>query len=145
MGTERRPLVPDAPQIAGYSILEEIGRGGMAVVYRALQLRINRVVALKLVRGRDDAQPDDLIRFLVEGELLAKMQHPNIVQIYEVGKHTLENGDVRPYMAMEYLNGGTLKTQMNGRPHSPVSAARLMVSLARAVHYAHQQGIVHRD
>ena len=145
MATERKPSDSETPAIAGYSILEEIGRGGMGVVYKALQLRINRVVALKLVRGNEDVPPDDLIRFLVEGELLAKMQHPNIVQIYEVGKHTLPSGEIRPYMAMEYINGGTLKHQLSGRPHSAKSAARLLITLARAVHYAHQQGIIHRD
>jgi serine/threonine protein kinase len=145
MEIKQKSFSTTPPSIPGFSILEEIGRGGMGIVYKALQLPINRLVALKIVVDRAEVAPDDLIRFLLEGELLARLQHPHIVQIYAVGKHPVPTGDVRPYMAMEYLNGGTLKDQMRGRPFPAEAAARMLTTLARAVHYAHERGVVHRD
>jgi tetratricopeptide (TPR) repeat protein/predicted Ser/Thr protein kinase len=121
-----------------YEILAELGRGGMGVVYQARHKRLNRIVALKMIRAGAHASPDLLARFHIEAEALASLQHPNIVQLYEVGTH-----DGCPYMAMEFLNGGSLDGHVTGQ--SPRAAAKLVETLARAMHAAHLRGIVHRD
>jgi serine/threonine-protein kinase len=112
----------------------------MGVVYRARHLRLNRLVALKVVLDRDHAPPQDLIRFLGEAEVLARCQHPHNVPVYEAGWH-----DGRPYLAMELVGGGTLAQAGAGAPPSARRAAAVMEAVARAVHHAHQRGIVHRD
>jgi tetratricopeptide (TPR) repeat protein len=124
----------------GYEILAEIGHGGMGVVYRARQQSLNRVVALKMIAAGVHARADIRARFHVEAEALASLQHPNIVPIYEIGEH-----DGCPFMAMEFLDGGTLADYLEGRPQPPRAAAELVETLARAMHAAHQRGIVHRD
>ncbi len=127
------------PEVPGYRIEGELGRGGMGVVYLARQAHANRMVALKMVlanRGR----PEDLLRFLIEGESLARLHHPHIVQVYEVG----EAGGL-PFFSMEYVEGGTLAQRFSGLPLTPVESAGLVETVARAVHAAHQSGIVHRD
>jgi serine/threonine-protein kinase len=121
-----------------YEILTELGRGGMGVVYKARQKSVNRIVALKMIRAGAHASPDLLARFHVEAEALASLQHPNIVQLYEVGTH-----DGCPYMAMEFLSGGSLEDHLTDQP--PRAAAELVETLARAMHAAHLRGIVHRD
>jgi serine/threonine protein kinase len=135
------------PMVHGYEILELVGTGGMASVFKARQVRLNRVVALKMAAESPQAGPGDLIRFLMEGELLAKVNHPNIIQVHETGKHTLPSGEGRPYMALEFVDGGTLDAQLTpGRPgRSPRDAAALLETLARAMHAAHQKGVIHRD
>ena len=124
----------------GYEILEELGRGGMGVVYRARQLRLNRIVALKTILAGDHATPEAAIRFLAEAEAVARLQHPNIVQIFALGEH-----EGRPYFEMEYVPGGNLAGRMNGQEWPPRDAARLVETLARAIHEVHRLGIVHRD
>jgi WD40 repeat protein len=128
------------PQVPGYEILGVLGRGGMGVVYKARHARLNRVVALKMVLGGGHASPEDLGRFLAEGEVVAQLQHPNVVQIHEVGQH-----DGLPFFSLEYVEGGTLAQRLRGKPQPPADAARLVEQLARAVHAAHQRGIIHRD
>jgi serine/threonine-protein kinase len=125
---------------AGYEVLEELGRGGMAVVYKARQAGLKRPVALKMILGAGRSQADRLLRFRVEGEVVARLRHPNIVQIYEVGTHA-----GYPYLALEYVDGGTLADRLDGTPYPPRQAAALVEILARAVHVAHQAGVVHRD
>jgi eukaryotic-like serine/threonine-protein kinase len=131
-----RPVVA----IPGYEMLGELGRGGMGVVYKARHRKLNRLVALKMVLSGEFARPIDVERFNSEALRLAKVQHPNIVHIYDVGEYA-----GRPYFAMEYVDGGTLAGHLAGRPQPPRDAARLAETLALAVHAAHQRGIVHRD
>jgi len=126
--------------IPGYEILSELGRGGMGVVYKARQIGLNRTVALKMILSGAHASDSELSRFRAEGEAVARLQHPNIVQIYEVGTH-----DGRPFFSLEFVSGGSLAAQIKGDPLEPHRAAELMEMLARAMHYAHEQGIVHRD
>jgi serine/threonine protein kinase len=128
------------PVIPGYQILEELGRGGMGIVYQAWQERLKRMVALKMVRAAAAAEPQVVARFQTEAEAVARLRHPNIVQIYEVGEHA-----GHPYCALEFMDGGGLDQRLAGKPLPGRDAAGLMETLARAVHYAHQHGIVHRD
>jgi WD40 repeat protein len=123
-----------------YELLEEIGRGGMGVVYRARQAGLAREVALKLVLCGELADPALRQRFLHEAQTTARLIHPRIVQVFDVG---LLAG--QPYLAMEYLPGGTLADRLARGPLPPPVAARLVAALARAIDYAHAQGIVHRD
>jgi WD40 repeat protein/serine/threonine protein kinase len=126
--------------VPGYEILEELGRGGMGVVYKARHLALKRLVALKMVLAGAHAGSAETMRFRLEAEAAARLQHPNIVQIYEVGEQ-----EGRPFFALEYVAGGTLAQKLGGKPQPPRQAAQLVEAIARAMHYAHQQGIVHRD
>jgi serine/threonine-protein kinase len=123
-----------------YELLRELGRGGMGVVYQAWQTSLSRMVALKMILAGAHAGLEELARFRAEAEAVARLQHPNIVQIYQVGEH-----DGRPYFALEYVEGGSLERQLAGAPRPAREAAALVETLARTVHYAHQRGIVHRD
>src|SRR5579871_1594354 len=139
--------VPGAPpaRVGEYEILDEVGRGGMGVVYRGRHLKLQRTVALKMLLGGPYAHHDERARFRAEAEAVARLQHPGIVQIYEVGEHVVEADVARPYFTLEFVEGGNLSTLMAGRPQPPRQAAALLEALARAAHYAHQHGIVHRD
>jgi WD40 repeat protein len=128
------------PAVPGYEILGELGRGGMGVVYKARQTSLKRPVALKMILAGSAAGAQELARFRAEAEAVARLQHPNIVQVHEVGE---QNG--QPYFSLEFVNGGSLAERLAGKPLSPREAAQLVQTLARAMHYAHQQGIVHRD
>ena len=130
----------DLPVVPGYEVLEELGRGGMGVVYRAWQLRPRRVVALKMILAGEHAGPEALARFEVEAEAVARLQHPHIVQVHAVGEHA-----GRPYVVLEYVDGGSLERRLTGAPQPARWAAELVETLAQAMHYAHGQGIVHRD
>jgi eukaryotic-like serine/threonine-protein kinase len=138
--SEAPAAAPPLPEIIGYEILEVIGHGGMGVVYKARQIGLNRIVALKMILAGASASPQSLARFRAEAEAVAQLGHPNIVQIYEIGE---QNGC--PYLALEYISGGSLAQQLDGTPVPTKQAAELVMSLARAVHHAHQRGIVHRD
>jgi len=130
-----------APVIPGYEILGELGRGGMAVVYRARQVGLNRHVALKMILAGRHAAPELRARFRREAEAVARLQHPNIVQIHEIGEQ-----DGLPYFSMELVEGGSLKEQLRRTPNTPGHlAAGLVATLARAIHAAHLAGVVHRD
>ncbi len=102
------------PTLPDYEILGTLGRGGMGVVYKARQKGLNRLVALKMILAREHAGPAQVARFRVEAEAIAKLQHPNIVQIYEIG----EAGG-HPFFSLEYVDGGTLSRQFNGTPQPP--------------------------
>jgi tetratricopeptide (TPR) repeat protein/tRNA A-37 threonylcarbamoyl transferase component Bud32 len=128
------------PAIPGYEILGELGRGGMGVVYRARQLRLNRVVALKMILAGDHAAPEAAVRFLGEAEAVARLHHPNVVQVHALGDH-----EGNPYFEMEYVPGGSLADRLDGTPRPPRESARLIETLARAIHEVHRLGIVHRD
>jgi serine/threonine protein kinase len=128
------------PPVPGYEILGELGRGGMGVVYRARQHSTERLVALKLIRDASLAGPRDRARFRIEAEAAARMQHPNIVAILDVGEH-----QARPYFAMELIDGGSLDRHLAGQPQPVAQAAELLRVLARAIQHAHERKIVHRD
>jgi WD40 repeat protein/tetratricopeptide (TPR) repeat protein len=128
------------PNIPGYEILDELGRGGMGVVYRARQVRLRRPCAVKMILAGDHADADSSLRFLAEAETIARLRHPNIVQIYSLGDH-----EGRPYFELEYVEGGSLAGRLDGTPWPPREAARLVEILARAMQEAHRLGIVHRD
>ncbi len=128
------------PLVDGYEILEEIGRGGVGVVYRARQLSLNRLVALKMILAGPHLSAECRERFRREAKAVARLQHPNIVQVYEVGE---QSGC--PYLALELVEGGNLATWLGGAPRSAVEAAQIVATLAGAVEYAHRQGVIHRD
>jgi WD40 repeat protein len=132
-------------QVGEYEIFEEIGRGGMGIVYRARHRRLQRVVALKMLIGGSFALPDEVIRFRTEAEAVARLQHPNIVQIYEIGELEADTHLSRPYFTLEFVEGGSLSARVAGRPQTAGLAAGWIETLARATHYAHGQGIIHRD
>jgi WD40 repeat protein len=126
--------------IEGYHILGELGRGGMGVVYKARQVGLNRLVALKMILAGPHAGPRDLARFRQEAEAAARLHHPNIVQVHAVGEAAGQ-----PFFVLEYVEGGSLAHRLRGDPQPVRVAARLVETLARAVHYAHQNHVVHRD
>ncbi|HTU89263.1 MAG TPA: protein kinase [Gemmataceae bacterium] len=138
---------PAAPpeRVGAYEILEELGRGGMGVVYKARHLKLQRIVALKMLLGGSFVTSEERARFRIEAEAVARLRHPNIVQIYEVGEHEVDAGLPRPYFTLEFAAGGNLASRLAGRPQLPRQAAAWLEALARASHYAHQQGIIHRD
>jgi WD40 repeat protein len=131
---------PGSLPFPGYEVLEELGQGGMGVVYRARQVGLNRLVALKTIAPGREAGAEYLARFRREAESAARLQHPNIIQVYEVGEH-----DGRPFFSMEHADGGSLEKKVQGVPQPGREAAGLVEVLARAVQYAHQRGVLHRD
>jgi tetratricopeptide (TPR) repeat protein len=139
---ETAPTAPsgEAVQVPGYEILGELGRGGMGVVYRARQIAAGRVVALKMILAGGHAGPADLLRFKTEAEAVARLQHPHIVGVYEVGEH-----QGRPFFSLEFCAGGTLEKKLAGTPLPPPQAARLVETLAGAVQAAHDKQVIHRD
>jgi tetratricopeptide (TPR) repeat protein len=139
-GDDAGPAVPGAPEIPGYRVVDELGRGGAGVVYKARHLTLNRLVALKVIPAGLYAIPGAVERFRAEAEVVARFQHPNIIQVYEVGEH-----EGLGYLALEYAPGGSLQTAIAGTPQDPGTSAALLEQLARAIHYAHGCGIVHRD
>ena len=128
------------PTIPGYEILAELNHGGMGVIYKARQVRLDRVVAIKMILSNGNVLPEQAARFLREARVMALLQHPNIVQIHEVGEH-----DGHAYLVMEYVPGGTLSEFVDNKPVAPVNAAEMTATLARAMAYAHHTGVVHRD
>ena len=126
--------------IPGYEILGELGRGGMGVVYKARQKQLNRLVALKMILHSDHANRDQRLRFEREARAIARLEHPNIVHIHEIGEH-----DGKPFFSLEYVTGGGLDKKLCGEPMSPREAAKLVETLADAMHVAHQAGVIHRD
>ncbi len=134
-----RPIRP-LPQLPGYEVLSELGRGGMGVVYQAHQTGLKRLVALKVVRDADYADASERGRLRAEAESIARLQHPNIVQVFEVGEH-----QGLPYFALEFCPGGSLAEKLTGTPLLSGDAAALVETLAQAMHAAHEKGIIHRD
>jgi eukaryotic-like serine/threonine-protein kinase len=130
----------DWPAVDDYEILGELGRGGMGVVYQARHLSLNRIVALKMILSGPFSSSQERVRFRQDALMLARLQHANIVQIYDVGEH-----QGLPYFSLEFMQGGSLAERLNGTPLPARQAAELVETLARAVHHAHHQGIIHRD
>ncbi len=138
--TPADPLPLEAVIVPGYDILEELGRGGMGVVYKARHRKLHRLVALKMILAGAHAGASGLARFRAEAAAVAQLQHSNIVQIYEISEH-----EGRPYFSLELIEGGSLDRCTRENPPSPRAAARLVETLALAMGFAHQRGIVHRD
>ncbi len=130
----------NGPTVPGYAVLGELGRGGMGVVYRAKHLALKRVVALKTILAGFHAGVNDLARFRSEAQAVARLQHPNIVQIHEIGEN---NG--LPYLALEFVEGGSLDKKLAERTLTSQEAAALVETLARAMATAHVVGLIHRD
>jgi tetratricopeptide (TPR) repeat protein len=141
-GREERQAVPanEMPTVPGYEIFGILGRGGMGVVYRARQLALNRHVALKMLRDGALAGPESLERFQTEAQTVARLRHPNVIQIYEIGAC-----EGRPFFTLELAEGGSLAQKLKDQPQPPRQGAQLVETLARAMEAAHRLGIVHRD
>jgi serine/threonine-protein kinase len=127
-------------RFGGYELLEEIGHGGMGVVYRARQLAPERMVALKVIRSGELADADDVRRFRQEADEAARLDHPHIVPVYEVGEH----GGLH-FFTMKLVEGGSLSGRLERYHNDAKAAAKLTATAARAVHYAHQRQLLHRD
>jgi WD40 repeat protein len=132
--------ISNQPSIPGYEVLAELGRGGMGVVYKARQLQLDRLVALKMILNGEHAGREALARFRGEVEAIARLEHPNLVYVYEVGEQ-----EGMPFFSMEFVAGGTLAARIAGRAQPPREAARMVETLARAMNAVHLRGVVHRD
>jgi WD40 repeat protein len=130
---------PEIPTLPDYEIMQELGRGGMGVVYKARQLSLNRLVALKMILAGPHAGVRDVARFRKEAEAVAQLRHPHIVQIHEIGE-----AEGRPYLALEFIEDSLFR-RLRGDPQPVAATAALVETLARTVHFAHSQHIVHRD
>src|SRR5262245_33996097 len=133
-------LAAKLPSPPGYKVECVLGRGGMGVVYRAIQVKLNRPVALKMLLAGRFSGRAEIVRFKREGEAVAALQHPNVVQIHDVGEY-----EGHPYFTMEFMEGGNLAARLAGAPQPGAQAAAMTIALARAVQAAHEAGIVHRD
>lgn len=136
----QRSHLSRAPIIPGFEILGELGRGGMSVVYKARQTRLNRICAIKLILNPEDSSERADLRFLSEAETVARLSHPNVIRIHTIGEH-----DGRPYLELEYIDGGTLRERIGGQPMMPTPAARIGETLASVLVELHEIGILHRD
>ena len=137
---DRQDVSAPPRPFGGYELLRKLGFGGMGVVWKARQVSLNRLVALKMIRFGPAAGDAERERFRLEGEAIARVRHPNIVEVYDAGEH-----EGQPYFAMELLEGGTLAQTQRGHPYSPRAAGELLHTLALAVQAAHDAGVVHRD
>jgi serine/threonine protein kinase len=126
--------------VPGYEILGEVGRGGMGVVYKARQVGLGRVVALKMILSGAHAGADELDRFRREAKAIARLRHPGIVQVFEVNEH-----EGRAYFSLEFCEGGSLEKRLRDGPLPPRETAELVRALAEAVEAAHRASVVHRD
>lgn len=127
-------------RFGAYGVLRVLGSGGMGIVFAARQSRPRRIVALKMILAGPEARREMLARFRAEADAIARLQHPNIVAVYEVGEQ-----NNRPYFTLEYVAGGSLAQKLTTAPLTAADAAPLVETLARAVHFAHEQGVIHRD
>ena len=137
------PIVPagaDFPSVPGYEIESELGRGGMGVVYKARQTSLHRTVALKMILAGAHAGAEAKRRFRTEAEAVARLSHPNIVQVHEIGEN-----EGCPYFSLEFVEGGSLDRRLRAGPMKPEDAVVLLETLARAMHHAHLHGVIHRD
>jgi len=128
------------PHVAGYEILGEIGRGAVGIVYRARHLELNRLVAIKMILAGPLSSPKAQQRFRLESQAIARLRHPRIVQVHDVGEQ-----DGRLYLVLELVEGGNLATSIAEGPRAAAKAARIVAELAEAVEHAHTHGVIHRD
>lgn len=140
VGSESPPTDARSGWDHDYRVLDKLGEGGMGVVYRARQLSLGRIVALKTIRSARSAREDDRERFLQEAAAVARLRHPNVVTVFEVGER-----DGCPWFAMEFVEGRSLAELARQNPFPPGKAAGLVRKLAGAIHHAHEQGVLHRD
>ncbi len=139
--SDRSFRVPTLPFVLGdYELLEEIGRGGMGVVYRAQQTSLNRIVAIKMIEENRPASPENRLRFMAEAEATARLQHPGIVSLYEINEYA-----GHPYFSMQFVLGITLADRLRQGPLKQREAARIMAEVCRAIAFAHEHGVLHRD
>ncbi len=131
---------PEWPTIPGYELRQKLGEGGMGVVFLARQIGLNRPVAIKMIRGGNQARPEHFARFRIEAEAVARLRHPHVIQIYDIGE-----AEGLPYVSLELLEGGGLDDRLGGTPRPGREAAELIITLAEALQVAHDAGIVHRD
>ena len=139
-GDSSTPAPPRGFVVPGYEILGELGHGGMGVVYKARQIKADRLVAIKMILGSKHASVQEKVRFQIEAEAIARLQHPNIVQLHDVGEH-----EGLPFFSLEFCDGGALDGKLRTWTPTAAEAAVLVETLARAMHYAHLRGVVHRD
>jgi serine/threonine protein kinase len=132
--------LPRLRYFGDYELLEEIARGGMGIVYKARQVSLNRIVAVKMIRSGEFASPAELERFLAEAKAAANLDHPGIVPVYEVGQRQGQR-----YYSMGYVDGPSLAVRLAEGPLPPREAAALMIEVCQAVQYAHDRGVIHRD
>jgi tetratricopeptide (TPR) repeat protein len=132
------PVQISALRIGGYDVVSELGEGGMGRVYKAVDNSLGRFVAIKVLRSND---PFECSRFRGEAELIASLDHPNIIKIFAI--ETTPDG--RPYLVLEFAEGGSLDRELAGQPQEPRRAAEMIETLALAVHFAHEKGVIHRD
>lgn len=132
--------IPSQALIGPYEILDELGRGGMGVVYRAKHVNLGRVAALKMIINANHVSDEQRSRFNAEAEAVAKLDHPNCVRVYDVGEH-----EGNPFIALELVEGGNLQKKADGKPQTPKYAATIVESIAEGIHAAHEKGIIHRD
>jgi WD40 repeat protein/tRNA A-37 threonylcarbamoyl transferase component Bud32 len=137
---EATPAKGEGRRVGDYELLEQIGQGGMGIIYKARQVRLQRLVALKMIRPDRLASPADVLRFRSEAEAAASLEHPNIAPIYEVGEHEGEH-----YFSMKLIEGGSLAQHLPRLAADLPTGVGMLVTVASAVHYAHQHGVLHRD
>lgn len=139
-------LTPHLPEIPGYEVIQELGRGGMGIVFKARDVRLKRLVAIKMLLDPEFASPEQRMRFRIEAEAVAQLRHPHIVQVYELGEMPgIRGGIPHPYMVLEYVEGPTLFRYLREHTFTENEAALLMITLARAIQHAHDHGLIHRD
>jgi eukaryotic-like serine/threonine-protein kinase len=131
---------PPCVRFRDYEVLSEIARGGMGIVFKARQASLNRLVAVKVIRAGQMADRSEIERFLIEARAAANLQHPNIVAIHEIGEDEGQH-----FFSMDFIEGSSLAEKMRGEPLAPRAAAGYLKTIAEAIHYAHQRGILHRD
>ena len=139
-GATSSPVGTKVRSFGDYELIAELGRGGMGIVLQARQRSLDRPVALKMIRAGRRASSEDLLRLRNEALAVANLDHPNIVPIYEVGEHRGHS-----YFAMKLVEGGTLAQRLEEYAANPRAAAGAMATVARAVHHAHQRGVLHCD